>query len=126
MDKEGIFQITEQRSRERFEYKYDVLCFKNTEEIEGKESKSPIRIHVIDISYLGLGVITSKSLTVGSYLLFNLNNRDENREMMLEVRWVKMKQGEHHAGLSFVALTKEDIMFLHEIILEIKKEHKKI
>ena len=114
----------ELRRRERYAYKDSYLCFKNIELDSSIENKAPLRISVENISYSGLGIICSRSINVGSMLVFNINNGDENREMMLEVRWTRYENGVFRAGLQFLGLTKDDVYFLHEIIKKIRKREK--
>lgn len=122
---DDTINIDNNRIRERFEYTQNMLCFKNIETSAEAENKAPIRIQVENISYSGLGVQCSRSVNIGSLLVFNLISDDETREMMLEVKWISKKNGLHYAGCEFMALTKEDIYFLHNIISTIKTESQK-
>lgn len=119
---DDTIHIDENRIRDRFDYNQNMLCFKNIETSADAENKAPIRIQVENISYSGLGLQCSRPVNVGSLLIFNMINGDETREMMLEVRWISKKSGHHYAGCEFMALTKEDIYFIHGIIGKIKTD----
>jgi len=126
MKYDDSIDIDETRNRERFTYRDDILCFKNIGQDETVANKAPLKLIVENISYSGLGVVCSRSVEPGSMLVFNINNGEEVREMMLEVKWCAMKQGAYRAGLQFLALKRPDIYFIHEIIAKIKKDNSKV
>ncbi|MDA3847401.1 MAG: PilZ domain-containing protein [Vallitaleaceae bacterium] len=125
MKDDDSIDINDIRSRERFTYRDDILCFKNIGLDNTVENRAPLKIVVENISYSGIGIICSRPVTVGSMLVFNINNGQEVREMMLEVKWCQRKQDAHHAGLQFIGLKRPDIYFLHEMVNKSKKENNK-
>lgn len=108
---------SEKRIRQRLDYRTYILCYKHI--ITGRDIKpdpSPIRITIHDISYSGLGVRSSRDLARGDYLMFNLETSGITKELMLEVKWCRYSDGEYEAGLAFVNLTKESILFIDDLI----------
>lgn len=106
-----------QRIRTRFDYKNQILCYKHIiTERNVKPDPSPIRIFIKDISYSGIGIVCNRDLGIGDFLLFNLEHVGEIKEMMMEVRWCKYQDGDYVAGLKFMNLTKESILFLDDLI----------
>ncbi|MCF8020580.1 MAG: PilZ domain-containing protein [Vallitaleaceae bacterium] len=115
------------RTRQRIDYKNHILCYKHI--ISNKEEipdPAPIRVIVEDISYSGLGVRCTRDLGAGDVLIFNLENAGDKREVMLEVMWCRYSGGEYEAGLKFINLTKEIILFLDGLIKNHLKQKKKL
>lgn len=115
------------RIRQRIDYKNHILCYKHIlSNRDETPDPSPIRIIVEDISYSGLGIRCTRDLGSGDVLIFNLENAGEKREVMLEVMWCRYAGGEHEAGLKFMNLTKESILFLDGLIKNHLKQKKKL
>lgn len=107
----------EQRRRQRLDFEERILCYKHiVTSINIRPDPTPIRIHIKDISYSGLGVACNRDLGIGDYLLFNLNSNGVSKEYMLEVKWCKYKGATYEAGLQFTSLTRDMIIFLDSII----------
>jgi hypothetical protein len=58
--------------------------------------------------------------------MFNLENAGDKREVMLEVMWCRYSGGEYVAGLKFMNLTKETILFLDGLIKNHLRQKKKL
>jgi len=115
------------RIRQRIDYRNHILCYKHI--ISNKEETpdpSPIRVIIEDISYSGLGVRCTRDLGIGDVLMFNLENAGDKREVMLEVMWCRYSGGEYVAGLKFMNLTKETILFLDGLIKNHLRQKKKL
>jgi hypothetical protein len=107
----------EKRIRTRVDYRNQILCYKHI--VPGKEGNPdprPIRIFIQDISYSGIGIECNKDLGMGDVLFFNLETGGVIKEMMMEVKWCKYRDGVYIAGLQFINLTKESVLFLDDLI----------
>lgn len=115
------------RSRDRFDYKNNILCYKHIiTDRDAKPDKKPIRIHIEDISYSGIGIECNRDLSMGDFLIFNLEYLGVVKEMMMEVKWCKYGGGNYEAGLQFMNLTKESILFLDDLIKNFVKRKKRL
>ncbi|PKM65937.1 MAG: hypothetical protein CVU95_13235 [Firmicutes bacterium HGW-Firmicutes-2] len=115
------------RIRQRIDYKNHILCYKHI--ISNREETpdpAPIRIIIEDISYSGLGIRCTRDLGTGDVLMFNLENAGDKREVMLEVKWCRYSGSEYEAGLEFMNLTKETILFLDGLIKSHLKQKKRL
>lgn len=109
--------LDNKRIRTRVDYQNQILCYKHIiTERNVKPDPSPIRIFIKDISYSGVGIICNRDLGIGDFLLFNLENFGVVKEMMMEVCWCKYEDGDYFAGLKFMNLTKESVLFLDDLI----------
>ena len=115
------------RLRQRIDFVDRVMCYKHMiTSANVKPDPSPIRIHIKDISYSGLGIVCDRDLGRGDFLLFNLENDNLTKEFMLEVKWCKYANGQYEAGLQFTNLTREMILFLDAIIKSYLKRGSKL
>lgn len=109
--------LEDQRMRSRVDYETHILCYKHIiTERNIKPEPGPIDMVIQDISYNGLGVICNRDLGMGDFLLFDLECMGIVKEMMMEVRWCKYHDGDYIAGLQFMNLTKESVLFLDDLI----------
>ena len=117
----------DKRIRQRIDYKNHILCYKHIlSNSDATPDPAPFRLIVEDISYSGLGVRCTRDLGTGDVLVFNLENVGEKKEVMLEVIWCRYSDGEFEAGLKFMNLTKETILFLDGLIKNHLKQKKKL
>lgn|GEM_PF-2237395 len=107
----------DKRVRPRINYTNHILCYKhipvNRNEIS---DPAPMRITIENMSYSGLGILTTRKLVTGDVLAFNLENAGEKKEVTLEVVWCRYYDGEYEAGLRFINLTREIIFFLDRLM----------
>ncbi len=107
----------EQRKRQRIDFQDYILCYKHiVTNSNVKPDNGPIRIQIKDISYSGMGIACNRDLGMGDFLLFNLRDKGEVKEFMVEVKWCKYTGGGYEAGLHFMNLTKDMILFLDVLI----------
>jgi len=120
----GDAMTSNSRKRQRIEFKDRILCYKHIiTSVNAKPDPSPIRIHIQDISHSGLGIICNRDLGMGDYLLFNLESGGSTMEFMVEVKWCRYGDGAFYAGLHFLNLTKDHVIFLDGLIKSyIKKQ----
>ena len=107
----------DKRNRSRIEFENRVLCYKHINTTtNAKPNPAPIRILIKDISYSGIGITCNRDLGIGDYLLFNLETNGVTKEFMMEVKWCRYADGGYVAGLQFINLTKEMVLFLDDAI----------
>ena len=108
----------EKRVRDRITYKKELLCYSHiaVEKEKRNDLKLPIILMVFDISYTGIGVYSSIELKRGDVLIFNLENKGEKIEVKTKVMWSHYRPGEHKSGLAILNLTRDNIVFLNNII----------
>jgi len=117
----------DKRIRQRIDYKNHILCYKHIlSKSDVTPDPAPFRVIIEDISYSGLGVRCTRDLGTDDVLVFNLENAGEKKEVMLEVMWCRYSDGEFEAGLKFMNLTKETILFLDGLIKNHLKQKKKL
>ena len=113
----GMDMNEDNRIRKRIDFNDRVLCYKHIITSSNiKPDPAPIRITIKDISYSGIGISCNRDLGQGDYLMFNLESGGLTKEFMVEVKWCRYNDGAHDAGLQFVNLTKEMILFLDGVI----------
>lgn len=115
----------ELRTRKRFLFSHDILCFSYMEQSSQEMKHKVIRISVKDISYGGLGIICNKQLEIGDVLIFNLNKSAIQRQIKAQVRWQTYFEKKYIIGLEFYELKKDDVLLIHDIIKEIDRLDKK-
>ncbi|WZL82337.1 PilZ domain-containing protein [Vallitaleaceae bacterium 9-2] len=107
----------EKRVRRRIDYKNHILCYNHIPYDKGKKPDLvPIRITIKNISYSGLGIISTKKLDKDDVLSFNLANTVEKREVCVQVVWCRYSNGEYEVGLKFINITKDTLLFLDRFI----------
>ena len=116
METNEVNQGEENRRRERFELKYNILCFKCCDPVNSVATIIPFLFHIVDISYGGLGISSEHRLHSDSILTFNMKNKFGLRELNVEVKWCKFVDGVYRSGVHFINLTYEDIIFIDEIV----------
>ncbi len=114
------------RKRKRFEIEQNILCYKHIKTKTDKmPSRAPFKIKILNVSYSGVKLRTKRELHMGDVLIFNLQSGNRVKQFMLEVVWSKY-DGEFFAGLRFINLTKDMIMFLNEMILDFVEKEKRL
>lgn len=114
------------RVQSRIKYRKHILCYKHIpSDCNKKISPAPIRITIENLSYSGLGILSTRDLSKKDILIFNLENSSEKKEVILEVMWCHYSSGQYVAGLKFINLTRETILFIDKLIKKprIKKYH---
>ncbi len=114
----------DKRIRNRVDFEEWILCYKHINVSSNvRPDPSPIRIQIRDISYSGIGIRCNRDLGIGDCLIFNLKNGTMSKEFMMEVHWCRYNNGLYLAGLSFLGLTKDRVIFLDGLIKSfIKKQ----
>jgi c-di-GMP-binding flagellar brake protein YcgR len=110
----SIEDTNELRLRERKEYDKHILCFKC--ENAGSKVKVPFLFHVHDISYGGMKISLNQMLQPETILYFRMESNESLKDFQVEVVWSKHNGREFVSGVKFPGVTKEDIVFLYEII----------
>lgn len=121
--------MEDKRVRTRVDYKKNqILCYKHIiTDRDAKPNPSPIRIHIRDISYSGVGIFCNRDLAMGDFLIFNLEFAGIVKEMMMEVKWCKYVDGDYEAGLQFMNLTKDSVLFLDDLIKgHVRRKYKQV
>lgn len=103
------------RRRERHEYDKNILCFK-CQSSRPHPVKVPFLFSIKDISYGGLGIITSQNIPLGSIISFKLTEGDDSRVFDIIVKWSKFDGENYIMGTEFNGVVKEDIVFLFNVI----------
>ncbi|BEP29838.1 PilZ domain-containing protein [Helicovermis profundi] len=115
----------ELRVRKRYEYKRNILSYECEKKDDILIKKQPCLISVSDISYGGLGIYCNKKLKRDMMLGIKVNNESVSRNFNLKVKWCKFNEltdnsSKFKVGLKFEDLTRDDIIFINEIIRKIK------
>ncbi len=113
-----IKKFEEYRKRTRFDIRQSILCYKHIITKKDRQApKAPFKIDVLNVSYSGLKLRTKRELHIGDVLMFNLQDGVHVKQFMLEVVWCKYDDGDFVAGLRFINLTKDMILFLNTMII---------
>ncbi len=106
----------EYRKQKRFGIEKNILCYKHIiMRKDKKSSKAPFKIKILNLSYSGLKIRTERELNIGDILIFNLADNSRVQQFMMEVVWSKY-DGDFVAGLKFINLTRDMILFLNNLI----------
>ena len=105
--------MSEGRLRERHEFGKHILCYRCD---SSTHIKVPFVFEINDISYSGLGIHANVLLSPDSIMYFRIDTLDMKREFRVQVKWCKYNGAIYVAGVQFMDVKKEDIIFLHEII----------
>ncbi len=112
-----IKQFEEFRKRKRFNIRQTILCYKHIITKKDRQAqKAPFKVSILDLSYSGVKLRTKRELHIGDVLMFNLQDEIHVKQFMFEVVWCKYDDGEFVAGLKFINLTRDMVLFLNSLI----------
>jgi len=115
----------ESREKQRVAYQKEILCHKHIVTKRQKKTvkqQQPISIYIKNISYKGIGITSSKDLSMGDFLILKLELAQETKEIMMEVKWCKYMGNGYEAGLQFMYLTQSGTRFLEKLVGQYRQE----
>ncbi len=122
----AAINFEELRKRKRFSINQTIICYKHViTKADRQAPKAPFKITVLDLSFGGVKVITKRELRMGDVLMFNLQNGNQVKPFMMEVVWCRY-DGDFLAGLKFINLTKDMIMFLNALIKDYVEREERV
>jgi len=102
----------EQRRRERVDVDQTVLCRTYKPKKPSHIIKVPFSFEVMDLSYGGMKIRLDHLLMPHDQIGFTLSFESTRRSFECEVQWSRVESNGFVAGVQFLHLTREDVIFL--------------